>query len=177
MRKALELYPEITEGPEIDGTFVVSLNLRADGTVLENTLAIANSTEEVNTQMHTMKPLDGNRTYTGARKGDRQEDGKTLRGNLSLDFSVVSNSFDLSRANARVEEIVRTERAHLMLPLAKGGMNTLTVLLSEDGTIQRENVEFIGREGPESQRERPAGAEVRAKRWPASWESGSNKSA
>jgi hypothetical protein len=148
MRKALELYPEITQGPEVDSTFVVSLNLRANGTVLENTLAMANSTEEINTLMHKMKPLDSGRTFTGAAKGHRLEDGRALRGHLSLDFSVVSDSFDLSRANARVEQIISAERSHLMLPIARGGMNTLTVLLSADGTIQRENVEFVGREAP-----------------------------
>jgi hypothetical protein len=163
IRKALELYPAITQGPEIDGVFVVSLNLRADGTVLENTLAIAHSTEEVNTLMHKMKPVDDFRTFTGVAKGARQEDGSMLKGNLSVDFSVVPNGFDLLRAGARVEEIVRAERAHLMLPLTKGGMNTLTVLLADDGTIQRENVEFMGRAQMQSQAQKPVDAEGRAR--------------
>lgn len=157
-----KLYPEITQGPEIDGTFVVSLNLRADGTVLGNTLAIANSVDEVNTLSHEMKAPDASRTFTSKRKGARQEDGAALRGHLSVNYSVVSNSFDLSRASPRVEEIIRAERSHLMMP-AKGGMNTLTVLLSEDGAIQRENVEFVGVQGQQSQGKKPAAAEDRAK--------------
>lgn len=153
MRKALDLYPEITSGPESKDHFVVMLALREDGTVLRNSMVIATSADEVNAEMRKAQTAGGTeqrfhdgspQTFTGKPRGSRMPDGRILRGDLTVGFSMVRNNYDLSRSTTRVEEIIRAERSHLMLPISSGGINTLTVLLSEDGTIQKEHVEFIG---------------------------------
>ncbi|MEO8315764.1 MAG: hypothetical protein ABI645_13345 [Pseudomonadota bacterium] len=161
LRKAVELYPELTQGPEIDGHFVVSLNLKRNGTVLGNSLAIAHSTDEINVEMHRLQPLDGSQLFTDRGKNMPLENGQRLRGALTLAISVVPDNFDVSRANGRVEEIVRADHAHLM-SADKSGWNTLTVLLAENGEIQRENVEFIGYEEQRSAGQKSPGPEVRA---------------
>jgi hypothetical protein len=159
--KALELYPQLTQGADIDGHFVVSLNLKSNGTVLGNSLAIAHDADELNAESHKMQPLDGSQTFTGWSKSKPLEGGRTLRGDLTLVFSVVPDSFDVTRANARVQEIVRAERGHLLMN-EKGGINTLTVLLTESGGVDRENVEFVAFQSTAAAVEKPPGPETRA---------------
>ncbi len=145
MQKALELYPQLTAGPEIDDIFVVSLMLRADGKVLSNAMEITTEEKlpEVAARLSSLAMnAAGNQTSTGSRKGRTLPDGRVLRGDLSLQFSFVPITFDPAKSQGRVQEIVRASRAHLMLPPGREGLNHLTVFLAEDGTIQREFVEL-----------------------------------
>jgi hypothetical protein len=163
MLKAVELYPELVDGPEIAGQYVVSLVVRADGTVLLNSIAVAKDSDAVNEQMRKAKPFDGRtQTFMGSAKGARLADGRTLRAGLVLAYSVVPNDYDATRSSLRVEEIVRTSHAHLMLPASAGGVNFLTLLLADDGTIQRESVEFRSTQ-QFAQTGKPQNAEGRAK--------------
>lgn len=144
-RKAVELYPELTEGPEVGGFFVVSLALRADGTVLNSTkrMTTLQNVNEVSRELGARLPADARtQIYVSANKGRRLPDGRVLRGNLSLVFSWVAHDYDPSRSSDRVREIVRASRPGLAVPSSNGGMNVLSVFLSEDGRIEREIMEF-----------------------------------
>jgi hypothetical protein len=57
-----------------------------------------------------------------------------------MGFATVPNGYDLMRSNLRVLDILGDRYADLMLPVADGYLNRLTVFLAEDGSIQREKL-------------------------------------
>jgi hypothetical protein len=147
LRKAVELYPDLVQGPETNDYFVVTLALRTDGTVLSKYMQLATreTLQEVrNGFMRSLVNDMGSATSAGMLKGKRLPDGRTLRANLAIQFSIVPAEFNMAQSEKRVKEVVLANRAHLMLPPGRDGMNILTVYLAEDGTILRENVERIG---------------------------------
>jgi hypothetical protein len=145
LRKAAELYPDLVQGPETNDYFVVALALHPDGTVLSKAMQMATQETVQEVQNRFTKSLIddmGAGTSAGMAKGGQLPDGRILRANLALLFSVASSDFNPAQSERRVKEVVRANRAHLMLPPSRDGMNVLTVYLADDGTILRENVEL-----------------------------------
>ena len=73
-------------------------------------------------------------------------DGRSLSADVRLQLGVISDSFDVTRSKARVLATVRQRHAALALPATGNEWNRLTVLLAEDGSIQREAVEKRSRQ-------------------------------
>jgi hypothetical protein len=144
--KALEIYPQLVEGPAIDGNFLVAITMRLDGTVLNSVLrqATSETLAEVSAEIGKNIPRDGDgRSVVSRRKTTPLPDGRMLRGDLTLWTANVSNTYDMARSDARVLEIVGARHRDLMLPATSEQLNRVVVFLSDDGTIQREVVERV----------------------------------
>jgi hypothetical protein len=145
LQKMVERYPELVEGPEIvDGIFVVAMTMRANGTVVDSTLRLATRATQRNVaaELDRLVPSDGGNRLMGTR--DRSAplpDGRTLRADLVMRVATVPDDYDPARSNVRIDALIREKYAHLMRPAAGGELNRLTIFLSEDDRILREQVE------------------------------------
>lgn len=145
IRKVLDLYPQLVEGPELpdDQYYVVALTMRTDGKVLHNEMEVTAEAkvQEASARLtKTTMSITGSGSYSSSPKGT-EIGGRVLRGNLALQSSVVSSNFDMAKTAATVQAIVRAERPDLLLPVSRNGLNVLTLFLSDDGKIQKEHLE------------------------------------
>lgn len=159
MQKALELYPQLTEGPTLadDQQFVVYLAMRRDGKVFEHAMELATRENSQEVSDRLSKPgmnLMGGLTHGGAPKGQSQPDGRRLRGYLRLIYAVAGSDFDPLKSSGAVQDIVRTKHPELLLPAGREGLKTLTLFLSDDGRIKSESVDVIRPEEMMKQAER-----------------------
>lgn len=144
LQRAVARYPEMVQGPEIEGRFVLVLTMRENGEVLSSAMRVATpqNDRDVTAELDRMLPRDaGNQTSTMWMKANPLPDGRLLRTNASVRYSVVPNDYDESRSSVRVQEILRSKYAELMLPSGGNEISRVTVFLSGDGNIERESTE------------------------------------
>jgi hypothetical protein len=145
LEKAVQRHPELVEGPQIDGYFVVGVALQQDGSVLASAVrqvpkgGVAAASAEID----ALIPGDGALSAWSRPQLTRLRDGSALQGEAVLTVRRVPDGFDVSRSRARVLQILGDKYAHLMAPAASGALNRLEVFLSEDGRILREHVDVV----------------------------------
>lgn len=147
LQKAVERHPELVEGPPIDDQFVVAIVMREDGRVIDSVArqtAPADARNAVTEVEQLLQRDGGSRTFTSRPKHTRLPDGRALRADVSLRVGIVPANYDAGRSSIRVMRLVRERYRDLLLPAAGGEWNRLTLFLSEDGQIQREQVERVG---------------------------------
>ena len=146
LAKLVELHPEVTQTLPDGMIYDATILLRADGKVLAHSMrTITRETLRLERgELSKTLPNDGGETFHDyAPKGTQLADGRSLGADLSFGHLLVKNTYDLARSNLRVDEIMRAQRAELMLPPTETGGSHVTVLLSGAGAIQREVARFI----------------------------------
>jgi hypothetical protein len=146
LAKLVELHPEVTQTLPDGMIYDATILLRADGKVLAHSMrTITRETLRLERgELSKTLPNDGGETFHDyASKGTQLADGRSLGADLSFGHLLVKNTYDLARSNLRVDEIMRAQRAELMLPPTETGGSHVTVLLSGAGAIQREVARFI----------------------------------
>jgi hypothetical protein len=143
LKRAAERYPQLVQGPETNERYVVALLLRADGTLQDSEMRAVGDRDvnDMNTELKRILPPEIGQLYTSGRKGAKIGNGQTLRALVSLIVAQKPADFDESRSLARVHRIVRAKHDDLMRDGTSGVIVRLTVLLTEDGQIERENIE------------------------------------
>ncbi|MEO8315450.1 MAG: hypothetical protein ABI645_11720 [Pseudomonadota bacterium] len=148
LQKAVERHPELKQGPELDdaSTFIVSLAMRADGSVLDSTVEMASPAtfSEIRGRFQRSLPSGGGESaHFGVGKGAPLPGGGTLRANVSIFALTIRDGFDLAHSDVRVREILGHQYDDLGLPDTSNEVNVLTVFLSEEGRILREKVDLV----------------------------------
>lgn len=143
LQKAVERHPELVEGPLIDDWYVVGLVMQSDGKAIDSMarLSLRGQQGDANMEVNRMLPKDGVSGLDSLRtRGTLVADGRALRATVNLKFVVLPAGYDMARSNLRIEPLVRAKYADQMLPMG-GGVNLLTLLMSDDGSIAREKME------------------------------------
>jgi len=142
LEKLVELHPEVTEPLPAGMIYDAAILLRADARVLTHSVRTL-AREELHFTRYDSNwgglPSDGGEAFGDfAAKGTQLADGRTLGADLRFRHLLVPNSYDPARSDVRVREIMREQRAELMLPVTETGGRHVTVLLSAAGTIERD---------------------------------------
>ncbi len=155
LAKLVELHPEVAQPLQDGVVYEAAILLREDGKVLTHSVrAIAPEA------MHWSRPDsgwgglpdDGGEGFGDfAPKGTSVAEGRTLGADLFFEHLLVRNDYDPGRSDRRVDEIIRTQRAELMLPVTDTGGRHVTVLLSPAGAIEREVPGFMNRDAMQEQ--------------------------
>lgn len=160
LQRAVERHPELVEGPETDSLFHMLLVMRRDGSVINSIARLAPPSqsravmEELRRLMPSIRTTGaaetvGAASISGARwnKHTALPDGRALRTDVWYELGVFANDFDpargADRSSQKVEQLVRARYADLLLPSDAPEVNQLTLLLTEDGQIEREKVERV----------------------------------
>jgi len=148
LQKVLQRHPELVQGPPVNDAsiFFVSVAMRADGTVLYSAAELASpaAATEVSGRLSRMLPVEaGEDIFSFLDKGQQLSGGAAVRARVFLRGVIISESFDLTRSNVRVREILGHKYDDLMTPPSSDDSNLLTVFLSDDGRILREKVEHL----------------------------------
>lgn len=150
LAKLVELHPEVTQPLEAGMVYDAAILLREDGKVLTHSVrAVAREVLHWsrNDSSGGGLPEDGGESFGDfAEKGTALADGRALGADLRFDHLLVRNDYDPGRSDRRVDQIIRTQRAELMLPVTEAGARHLTVLLSPVGAIEREVPGFMNRD-------------------------------
>jgi hypothetical protein len=155
LQKAVERHPELVEGPDTDSLYHLLLVMRRDGTVINSVARLAprSETEAVMAELRSLMPRSDADSELSAISGARWArhlvlpDGRVLRTDVLFELGVVGDNYDPARAadrsSQKVEQLVRARHADLLLPADGAEVNQLTLLLTEDGQIEREKVERV----------------------------------
>lgn len=149
LQAILETYPEILAGANRDGLYSAAVTLRPDGSVYRSGLRFAADHAQAGRDAQELREYLAVAQQVSAdqwQKGERLPDGHALRNDLRYQFTVVPEGFDEARSQHVVREAVLAEHADLMLPADAGVLNRITVMMTDDGRIAREQVEFGRRE-------------------------------
>src|SRR5690606_3355134 len=100
-------------------------------------------------ELDPARPIDGAfaRSDASFGQGDVLPNGLSLRAQVMLRITMVPDAYDMTRSSTRVDQLVRSRYQDLMLPADGSELNRLTILLTEDGRIEREKVERVRVEG------------------------------
>jgi hypothetical protein len=141
-----ERHPEVFE-EAVAGTYVVTLFLDFEGRVQRSTVAQMDPVDAASAMRAVVSPVEGARHFSATfRKEIPLPDGSSTRNNVTVVSVTVPQGFDESRAISRVHDAVRRAHSDLMLPAVGPVVNRLTVLMNEDGSIQRHLLEQSRRE-------------------------------
>jgi hypothetical protein len=139
-------HPEVFENA-VAGIYVVSLLLDFEGRVQRSTATQVDPADAGTAMRAALPPIDGIRTIAVAFQKDRPlPDGSSTKNNVTLVSMTLPEGFDESRAVSRVHAAVRSAHSDLLLPGDGPVLNRLTVLMNEDGSIQRHVLEQSRRE-------------------------------
>lgn len=140
-----EKYPHVFDTP-VNGSFVVSLVQEAEGRLIESSVTHAESEQQLATVM-AMQPLDGASRFTvGFQKNGMIPDGGVSKNQVLVISVTVPAGYDPSRAVTRVHDAVRRAHSDLLLPADAPVLNRLTVLMNEDGSIQKKVQDQLSRD-------------------------------
>lgn len=147
LKKLVELHPEVTQPLETGIDYDAVIQLREDGTVLIHEVRTM-AREDRHWSRYDSNwgglPDDAGDSFGDyAPKGKVLPDGRTLGADLFFTQLLVRNDYDPERSDRRVDEIMRTNRAELMLPVTETGGRHVSVLLTSDGAIEREVPGFM----------------------------------
>lgn len=155
LQKAVERHPELVEGPDTDSLYHLLLVMRPDGNVINSVARLAprSETEAVMGELRRLMPRPDADNQLSAISGAQWSkhlvlpDGRALRTDVLFELGVVGDNYDPARAadrsSQKVEQLVRARHADLLLPADGAEVNQLTLLLTEDGQIEREKVERV----------------------------------
>jgi len=147
LKKLVELHPEVTQPLEAGVMYDAAIQLREDGSVLTHAVRTMPS-EARHWSRYDFDwgglPDDGGDSFGDfAAKGTVLADGRALGADLHFKQLLVRNDYDPERSDLRVDEIMRTQRPELMLPVSETGGRHVTVLLNSGGAIEREVPGFM----------------------------------
>jgi hypothetical protein len=152
LRKLVERHPELVEGPDTDGAFQAAVVMRRNGSVVNSAARLTDPRDSVAAvnEMRRLMPdnLVGSIQGHFQRKHAQLPDGRALRADMWLNIAIVADDYDALRSSVNVEQLVRSRHADLLLPSNSPEVNRVTVLLTEEGGIERENVELVSRQNP-----------------------------
>jgi hypothetical protein len=147
LQKVADSHPELV-GSEVDGIFTVTMLTRANGTLVSSDVRLippGPAAEELYRKARAEQSQAiadaGSRRLTMRARNSTLPDGRSLSAEVRLQLGVVPDNYDMTRSRARVLATVRQQHADLALPATAGETNRLTILLAEDGSIQRKVVE------------------------------------
>jgi len=152
LRKLVERHPELVEGPDTDGTFHAAVVMRRNGSVVHSAARLADPRDPAaaSNEMRRLMPdtMIGSIQGGFRRKHSQLPDGRTLRADMWTSIAIVADDYDAARSSVNVEQLVRSRHAGLLLPSNSPEVNRVTVLLTEEGGIEREYVELVSRGNP-----------------------------
>lgn len=144
----VDRFPEIVNGPDRQGTFVVAIALRPDGRVVQSGMQFAASPAETNASQQALRdvipaagrsiPMMG--PYT---RGSTVLDDRVLKANVILNSRIVPSNWDETRDVGLVRSAVLQQFPDLFLPRSADRINRLTVVMNENGEVAREKVESL----------------------------------
>src|SRR5690606_27685612 len=129
-------FPEIVEGPERDGRFVVALALRPDGSVVAGGMrhVEARANQEFSAaqrELADLLPTDG-RGIQGlalmpSPKGTVVAGNRVLKGDVLLNVRMVPANWDATRDEGIVRRVVQEKYADLFRPMRGDYINQVTI--------------------------------------------------
>jgi hypothetical protein len=147
MRAAVPRYPELISGPSREGIYRLDVALNADGTIYRSGLhfypgiptGIGRSS---NPEIHRIIPTDASELHVGMPilRGERVGALGIAPNEIRVLFSILPADYDDTRSSWRVERAVRARHSDLAFSDGKGPIPVLTVLMTENGEIDREHV-------------------------------------
>jgi len=149
-------FPEVVNGPERDGTFIIAIALRPDGTVVRSGLRYAASAAEVNSDqqaLHVLLPSGGMSTPLGfgpQARGTVVLAGRTLKARTAIAYTIMPANWEEARDVALIRRAVIEKHVDLFLPMSADHINQLTVSMNENGGIAHERVEMLAVEHHEN---------------------------
>lgn len=152
MRAAVREHPDLLEGPRRDGFYRLDIALNADGSVYRSAVAFFpgvrnGSTSSDRFDLHRIIPWAGSiNAGVIIQRGESVGGAGIAPNQIEINYGFLPVNYDPSRAAERVEGPVREHHAELIKSYPGGGLNGLTVLMSEDGRIARMHVARIDRE-------------------------------
>lgn len=141
-----ERHPEVFEKATA-GTYVVFLLIDPEGRVQRSSATEVEPGRVDNTMLTLLAPMVGANVVTVSFQRDHPlPDGSSTRNNAVIAAATAPAGFDESRAVSRVHDAVRRSHSDLLLPGDGPVLNRFTVLMNEDGSIQRHMLEQSLRE-------------------------------
>lgn len=149
IQTVLERYPEIAEGRDEPGTYVVVVVLNADGSIHSSQMRFTASDQAMWARDEMMEQVPPDSTDTGStavRAGLPLPSGGRLRNELRVTRHMLPADYDASRSLRQVFEAVERKHADLLRPRTDGVLYKVTVMMTDDGQIHRDHVEEVRRE-------------------------------
>lgn len=147
----LDRYPEISEGPERAGTYLVGLLLRRDGSIEESVLAYAPTAARLHEAAAPIVDLIPRDLPMGAiapaAAGSvvaTREAQRVLRASVRVRHRLIPDDWDTTRNAERVERVLRRQRPEYFDATRGNPPQVLTIFLDDAGRIMREQRESGG---------------------------------
>ncbi|HUG72350.1 MAG TPA: M56 family metallopeptidase [Steroidobacteraceae bacterium] len=142
-------HPELMNGPALDSQAIVSLTLRADGSVESSELRRVEPGDLASRDLANSiatRPMGSAAGIMSFARGEAMPDGTTLTSRLIVSYAVRPANYDPTRSVERVHQAMLAAHPELLLPLNADTFNRVTVYMTEDGRIDRHAVELRRRE-------------------------------
>lgn len=139
----LKKYPEILTAPAEDTTYVVAMSLRSDGSIRASDLRLSSSGRLVEDRefLRQLFSDDGGQAMEMALpKGSKLANGAELPAPLFVMYQMLPSGYDESRSMLAVQNAVRAKYSQLLKSEESDTLNSVTVLMTEDGKIDRDLV-------------------------------------
>lgn len=138
-------YPEMVDGPERAGTFVVALVLWPDGRYVAGGMRYAelpNQTGAIQQELRDQLPMDinGVQGLGSPRRGSVVPGNRILKANVQMTVSMVPSNWDASRDKGIVRRAVMQSHSDLFLSRNGDHVNQLVVVMNEKGEIAQKRV-------------------------------------
>jgi hypothetical protein len=152
-RAILARYPEVLSQNVGYRVYSVVIALRADGSIINSELRLSTLSESAG-DLEALRELlpEGNRaSITALGEGALLGDGQVLPARMGIMYEVLPAGYDESRSASIVERAVRAKFSNLMKPSDSEMLNRVTVIMSDDGRIQRDYLDTVDVKKPPSQ--------------------------
>lgn len=147
MRAAIRVHPELIDGTRRDGFYRLDIALNPDGSVYRSGIAFfpgaRNGTSYFNDRaLHRIIPRGVSTLSIGPTilRGESVGGAGIAPNPIEIAYGILPVDYDPSRAAERVDAQVLEQHAELIQPVRDGMVNLLTVLMTEDGRIDRTHV-------------------------------------
>jgi hypothetical protein len=136
----LKKYPQILTAPVEGGTYMVAISLRADGSIRASELRLSSPERQADNRaaLEQLFSDDGGQVKDIALpKGTKLANGVELPAPLLVMYQILPSGYDESRSVLAVQSAVRAKYSQLFKSDESDTLNTVTVLMTEDGKIDR----------------------------------------
>lgn len=146
----VDRFPQIVDGPERGGVFIVAIALQADGSVVASDMRYIERHElsglnEIQRELNELLPVDSRQVLAGFESTQRKAavipGDRVLKGEVRLIARRVASNWDEKRDSGIVRRAVLANHPDLFLPMSGDHINQLTLVMAEDGTIARHKVQ------------------------------------
>lgn len=139
----LKKYPQILTAPVEGGTYMVAISLRADGSIRASELRLSSPERQADNRaaLEQLFSDDGGQVKDIALpKGTKLANGVELPAPLLVMYQILPSGYDESRSVLAVQSAVRAKYSQLLKSDESDTLNTVTVLMTEDGKIDSASV-------------------------------------